>query len=341
MKILKMKKENKGKICKNCKQIRNIEDFNKYSKNQEKRRSTCKYCTNKNYNPEFEKLRYEKFSKEDLHWCRHCKKFLSKDNFFRQKNGKFGLRSICKNCIKLLYEDKEKQKNINREFHFKNRERRLRQQKLRYHKHREEVLKKQKEYREKNKEKIKIKNINYRMAKTLFSSKYKDILLKYGYEIKNNNGYLELKCKYCKKWFIPTNGQIKSRIDAINWVTTTIATENHLYCSKECKIECPVFKLQSQPKKFKLNTSSNKEWIKYILENANYKCEICNSEENLQAHHIIPVAINPLLSEDIDNGICLCKKCHYKIVHKLPWCKLNKLKRNCIGEIKWQKTQKI
>ena len=40
----------------------------------------------------------------------------------------------------------------------------------------------------------------------------------------------------------------------------------------------------------------------------NDKCELCGSKRNLEAHHIIPIALG---GEDIDENIlCVCEKCH-------------------------------
>jgi hypothetical protein len=108
----------------------------------------------------------------------------------------------------------------------------------------------------------------------------------------------------------------------------TLGTENNIYCSENCKNICPLYNLKYDPNNIKIDNKSNPAWVRMVLKIANYQCEICGSKENLYAHHIIPVAVNPLLAEDIDNGVCLCKNCHYQIVHKLPGCSLSELKKN-------------
>lgn len=46
----------------------------------------------------------------------------------------------------------------------------------------------------------------------------------------------------------------------------------------------------------------------------NYTCQICDKRGgNLNAHHIIPYAIDESLALDIDNLITLCKSCHIDI----------------------------
>ena len=41
------------------------------------------------------------------------------------------------------------------------------------------------------------------------------------------------------------------------------------------------------------------------------KCELCGNTENLEAHHIIPVAYGGPETED--NLICVCQACHKKL----------------------------
>jgi hypothetical protein len=81
------------------------------------------------------------------------------------------------------------------------------------------------------------------------------------------------------------------------------------------------------------------KWYKRVYERDNYRCKYCNSNEKLDAHHIIPLSriikeltkdkefktelekYNYLITEpkivdtNLENGITLCRKCH-KEVHK-------------------------
>ena len=58
-----------------------------------------------------------------------------------------------------------------------------------------------------------------------------------------------------------------------------------------------------------------KEWRKTIYKRDGYRCKICNSERNggLRAHHIKPRHKYPELILDLDNGVCVCDKCHKEI----------------------------
>jgi hypothetical protein len=81
------------------------------------------------------------------------------------------------------------------------------------------------------------------------------------------------------------------------------------------------------------------KWYKRIYERDNYRCRHCNSNEKLDAHHIVPLSriikelvknkefktelekYNYLITEprildtNLENGIALCRKCH-KEVHR-------------------------
>ncbi len=57
---------------------------------------------------------------------------------------------------------------------------------------------------------------------------------------------------------------------------------------------------------------ANKKWSKDVLEAFNFTCYSCGDDRggNLHAHHLWSYADNPELRLDLDNGVCLCNKCH-------------------------------
>jgi hypothetical protein len=280
------------KICSKCKELRNKNEF---YKNGNYLSSRCIYCRSDKNKEEF--LLEKENIKKNLKKCSKCKEWKKYNEFARYNIFNNKLKSRCKKCEK---EDRE----LNRE-----------------------NLKKQR-YKKK-KEKYKYDKI-YRNSLVKFSSSLTIQLLDFNYEIRNNNGYLETKCKFCKKWFSPTNKQLRHRLDAVKGKCKTLGIENHLYCSDKCKDNCDIYNLRSDPKKPKINYKNNPEWVKAVLEQAIYQCEICGNREDLCAHHIIPVTINPLLAEDIDNGVCLCNN-HHKFIHRLPKCTLGYLRKiSCI-----------
>ena len=52
-------------------------------------------------------------------------------------------------------------------------------------------------------------------------------------------------------------------------------------------------------------------WSKAIKDVANYKCDICNDGGYLESHHLESYAVKKELRYDLDNGVCLCRECHY------------------------------
>ena len=116
-------------------------------------------------------------------------------------------------------------------------------------------------------------------------------------------------------WFTPKHTAITERIYQIE----KGYDGSYFYCSQYCKDTCILYNLRSDP--FRnietLYTYEEKQiWNKTILEQDNYKCQICGERENLHCHHIIPVKLQPMVALDPSNGIVLCETCHYKYGHK-------------------------
>lgn len=51
-------------------------------------------------------------------------------------------------------------------------------------------------------------------------------------------------------------------------------------------------------------------WRDQIYQKGNYKCQECGAYGILNAHHIKPAKDYPEFRYDINNGVCLCVKCH-------------------------------
>lgn len=60
------------------------------------------------------------------------------------------------------------------------------------------------------------------------------------------------------------------------------------------------------------NCSKSKIWIKEVLNRDGNKCQNCQTEKSLVAHHIIGWYENKELRFDINNGLTLCRSCHMK-----------------------------
>ncbi len=136
---------------------------------------------------------------------------------------------------------------------------------------------------------------------------------------KTKEGYLEVRCATCNKWFMPTRNAVKSRLQVLNG---TMGGGSKLYCSEECKKVCPIHNQQKWPKGHKpyYNREVQLELRKLVLERDNYICIKCGSKERLECHHLDGILYEPLLSADMDECITVCHKCH-KEIHKELGCR--------------------
>ena len=145
-----------------------------------------------------------------------------------------------------------------------------------------------------------------------------------------NIAVLEVRCKKCKKWFIPTRISVRHRLVALD--NSSNMRENNFYCSDICKKGCPIFRYvkRSRHKKYIeyfFTDYELKTWSKEVLKRAGYKCEICNKPAE-HAHHIQPKKLEPFLAIDPENGLAVCSNCHIKYGHSNNSCGFNKLANN-------------
>ena len=99
----------------------------------------------------------------------------------------------------------------------------------------------------------------------------------------------------------------------------------------ECVVEQGKFDNSSMSKGYKLigdeyqlSEYEGNNWRQKVLWRDKYKCQHCNSQGILQAHHIIPRSKGG--SNVVSNGLTLCKDCHDNL-HKGLWVLSIKPKR--------------
>lgn len=154
---------------------------------------------------------------------------------------------------------------------------------------------------------------------------------------KEDSNVLEVKCTHCKEWFIPRMPLVYSRVQ---YLKGNYESEGRFYCSDKCRNICPLYHKSPEALMkedairagrmswLELNREVQTELRQMVLECDGYACTKCGSTENLHCHHIMPVAVEPLLSADIDNCITLCEQCHRE-VHSQDGCRYGQL-RQCI-----------
>jgi hypothetical protein len=276
--------------------------------------------------------------------CSKCGKLLKYSEFYKNKRAKDGLMSACKYCHNLYSKNRlEEISKYNKMYRAKNKEKAVIYQKAYYKNNRETIIERSRIFRINNRNKIintqikynTINRDNVNIRNNLYSKRnakyetYKNKLtIDESPRLADDGVSLEVKCKYCNKYFIPLNGYISKRVNALN---DKIYGPHYVYCSEGCKKACPTYGQHKYPKGFKKVTSREvqPELRKLVLERDNWECQICGANINdaeLHCHHLTGVELNPVESADMDNCVTLCKDCHKK-VHKLPGCRYSDYRR--------------
>lgn len=153
-----------------------------------------------------------------------------------------------------------------------------------------------------------------------------DIIEKY-----DNFKLLKVKCSYCGSWFNPNFSETYRRIGALNG---GVVGEHRFYCSKNCKLACPIYGRQKYARGHAPATSREvqPELRQMVLERDNWTCQYgscgkTNKDAELHCHHFEGININPIESADLDMCITFCKK-HHKLVHKQRDCRYFELTCN-------------
>ena len=244
--------------------------------------------------------------------CSECERLRDRENGFRQRKNRRIM--VCEIC------EKEYRKNYKKEYNQKNKEK-IRKQKKKYMKmYYKNNRKERKQYNVNSKEKRKEYRKEYNQRKASIELVQKLDMFE---EVSGN----QIRCKYCGRWMIPTISQVVNRLKGIKE-----NDKGYIYCSEECKEECPTYGQVKYPKGFKPASSRevNPVLRQLVLARDNYTCQKCGKFQEelnvgLHCHHIIPHINSPLETNDPDNCITLCKDCH-KEVHKIPGCKYHELK---------------
>lgn len=113
---------------------------------------------------------------------------------------------------------------------------------------------------------------------------------------------IEKSCKFCNKRF-----EVPKCLDRVE------------SCSRSCARKAlrgkdnPLWKGGSTIHKKVRGRHEWKEWRESVFSRDNYECKLCGGGGELHPHHIKGVTFFENLAYDTDNGITVCKSCHYLI----------------------------
>jgi len=86
----------------------------------------------------------------------------------------------------------------------------------------------------------------------------------------------------------------------------------HFYCSMRCQgMAKRKHGGQSQGRR----SPEDLAWKAEVLKRGCYRCAVCDTDRNLEAHHIKSIEDFPELRHDTENGMCVCHECHYYGIH--------------------------
>jgi 5-methylcytosine-specific restriction endonuclease McrA len=147
----------------------------------------------------------------------------------------------------------------------------------------------------------------------------------------DDSNVLEVKCTWCKKWYVPKGHDVGNRIAYLD------RDGSKFYCSLECKNLCPLYHrsadslmkqvaIKNKTYTPPISNETNSYTIKLTLKRDDHECQKCGSKKNLHVHHMDPKSLCPMFADDVDSCITLCVECHLK-VHQQPGCTYNDLKK--------------
>lgn len=169
----------------------------------------------------------------------------------------------------------------------------------------------QKQYRENNKEKSKIYQKQYR-------EKNKEKLIKQ-YRKWANQNKSKLSMYWTQYWLKHKKSKKKIQKRYIDSHKDFLREKHKLYVKnnpdkilmsqKRCleKIGLSVGIIKKNRFKHTLSI-----WSKVVQKLQNNMCGVCG-EKSVLTHHLIHKSVEPKLCLNINNGIALCKKCHYEV----------------------------
>lgn len=322
--------EVKEKKCTVCRELKDIICFNKSRTSVDGFTNICKEC-NKGYH----KKKLERVQSGECYVpvlskkCYKCGETRGIEEFHKNKYNYDGLQTLCKKCRETdnANSDKESKRKYDVDRYKRERKERSVWRKKYYNDNKEKHAINSKRYYKSNRAAISITGKEYRLSNAKYENFANRLTVDEAPRLSTDGVSLEVLCKYCNRYSIPSNGDVSRRVKSLN---STAEFDSYLYCSENCKQSCPTFGMHKYPRGFKKATSREVDPLlrQMCFARDNWECQICHRTTDttqLHCHHIESYARNKIIANDLNNVITLCVDCHIG-VHKLPGCKYYQLK---------------
>jgi len=234
--------------------------------------------------------------------CSKCKKIKDYSEFYKEKNRKNGIRSLCKDCCKerikkYQNENKEKITANHKRWHQQNKEKQNAKARQWYQVNKEKANRDHREWYKKNRITVLEKNKIYRQKK------------------RETRLFLYPKKNKSKKHLV---GRLRE-----------LALQNIRKYSFKSGEKHPNWKggISKLRDKHSFADIRYKNWRKAIFERDDYTCQHCQARNGngkeiyLEAHHIKEWIDYPELRFELFNGLTLCNVCHNKTKNPNKWIK--------------------
>lgn len=224
--------------------------------------------------------------------CTKCQLSKELSYFHKDANGKYGVKSTCKNCQKLYDQEHGKlYRSINAD----------------------RIKSAKREYYENNKEKIKKNTIEYRRKnKDVIAQRRKET----GHYKKEYAKYKEKRLENSKRWNENNKEHVKKRAAKYHQDHKDHYRELHKKWISNNREKSREYVRKRRAKKLSLNENYSKEDELYTRSLFENKCANCGSTNRLCLDHHKPLILgNPLTRQ---NAVLLCTSCNCRKSNSLP-----------------------
>lgn len=302
------------KKCTKCGKVKDVGEFHKSNCMKDGLRYNCKQCRQ-----QYQMENKEKISKSRKIYRENNKEIIA---LKRKQQYQLNKEAILKKQKQYYQDNKEKISERSKCYYGVNKGTIVETVRQYAIKNKEKISEHGKQYRLKNREDISEQKRQHYHSNAIYEFFFNKLTVDELPILSDDGISLEVRCRYCGKYFIPSFGSANNRVRALNG---ELHGDNYLYCSENCKQACPIYGQVKYPKGFKVASSREVNSLirQMVFERDNWTCQICgrtSKEVQLHCHHMDPVAQNPMFQNDIDSCITLCKDCH-KMVHKQHGCR--------------------